>query len=130
MNFSLGQQAILRRTFTSEDMRSFAALSADHAAVPASVPGPLVGGLFSYLLGVRLPGPGTNYLKQSLDFLAPAPLEEELTAFVTVTRLRPDKHLVDLETICETANGTRICQGRALVYVEDVEQLTMRPPGS
>jgi acyl dehydratase len=84
------------------------------------VPGPLIGGLFSYLLGVELPGRGTNYLKQSLDFLAPAPVGETLTASVTITRLRPEKHLVDLETVCETADGTRVCEGRALVYVEDV----------
>ncbi|MET1412511.1 phosphate acetyltransferase [Roseibium sp. HPY-6] len=130
MNFSLGQQAFSRRTFTREDMRAFAALSAGTTGVPESVPGPLIGALFSYLLGVKLPGPGTNYLKQSLDFLAAAPVGEELTASVTVTRLRPEKHLVDLETTCETANGTRICQGRALVYVEDVEQLTMQPAES
>ena len=120
MTFAPGQRADLARTYTVEDMRDFARLAGDDAAIPASVPGPLIGGLFSYLLGVELPGRGTNYLKQSLEFLAPAPVGEELTASVTITRLRPEKHLVDLETVCEAADGTRICQGRALVYVEDV----------
>ncbi len=120
MSFELGQRAELFRTYTHQDMRAFAMLSGDAANVPTAVPGPLIGGLFSYLLGVELPGRGTNYLKQSLEFLAPAPVGEELTASVTVTRLRPEKHLVDLETVCEAADGTRICQGRALVYVEDV----------
>lgn len=36
------------------------------------VPEPLIAGLFSTLLGVRLPGPGTNYLKQELGFHGPA----------------------------------------------------------
>lgn len=120
MTLECGQQARLSRTYTDQDMQDFALLSGDDANVPATVPGPLIGGLFSYLLGVELPGRGTNYLKQSLEFLAPAPVGEELTASVTITRLRPEKHLVDLETICEAADGTRICQGRALVYVEDV----------
>ncbi len=120
MIFELGQRADLARTYSEEDMRDFARLAGDDADVPSSVPGPLIGGLFSYLLGVELPGRGTNYLKQSLEFLAPAPVGEELTASVTVTRLRPEKHLVDLETVCEATDGTRICQGRALVYVEDV----------
>ncbi|WP_235974714.1 hotdog family protein [Stappia albiluteola] len=84
------------------------------------MPEPLIGGLFSYLLGVELPGFGTNYLKQEMRFLAPAAYDEPLTARVTITRLRPEKHLVDLETICEAADGRRICEGRALVYVEDV----------
>lgn len=120
MSLELGRRAELKRSYTEEDMRDFAALAGEDIAVPRSVPGPLIGGLFSYLLGMEMPGKGTNYLKQSLEFLAPAPVGEELTASVTVTRLRPEKHLVDLETVCEAADGTRICQGRALVYVEDV----------
>lgn len=118
--FEVGQHDEIKRSYTTGDMQAFAALSGPETEVPADVPGPLIGGLFSYLLGVKLPGRGTNYLKQSLEFLQPAPIGEELTASVTITRLRPEKHLVDLETICETSDGTRICQGRALVYVEDV----------
>jgi len=120
MSLELGQRAELTRSYTQEDMTEFAALAGEGASVPLTVPGPLIGGLFSYLLGVKLPGRGTNYLKQSLEFLVPAPVGEPLTASVTITRLRPEKHLVDLETVCEAADGTRICQGRALVYVEDV----------
>ncbi|WP_298964512.1 phosphate acetyltransferase [uncultured Roseibium sp.] len=120
MTFQQGQRAELTRTYSQQDMLEFAALSGDAANVPNSVPGPLIGGLFSYLLGVELPGRGTNYLKQSLEFLSPAPVGEALTASVTITKLRPEKHLVDLETVCVSSSGTRICQGRALVYVEDV----------
>ncbi|QDG75880.1 phosphate acetyltransferase [Labrenzia sp. PHM005] len=118
--FEVGQRDEIKRSYTQSDMQDFAALAGPDASTPDAVPGPLIGGLFSYLLGVKLPGRGTNYLKQSLEFLQPAPVGEELTASVTITRLRPEKHLVDLETICETPDGTRICQGRALVYVEDV----------
>jgi acyl dehydratase len=118
--FEVGQRDEIKRSYTLSDMQDFAALAGPNASTPDAVPGPLIGGLFSYLLGVKLPGRGTNYLKQSLEFLQPAPVGEELTASVTITRLRPEKHLVDLETICETSNGTRICQGRALVYIEDV----------
>jgi len=120
MTLELGKRAELTRSYTDQDMRDFADLAGEGARVPEAVPGPLIGGLFSYLLGVKLPGRGTNYLKQSLEFLAPAPVGEPLTASVTITRLRPEKHLVDLETLCVAADGTRICQGRALVYVEDV----------
>ena len=120
MTFQQGQRAELTRTYSQQNMHEFAALSGDAANVPNSVPGPLIGGLFSYLLGVELPGRGTNYLKQNLEFLLPAPIGEALTASVTITKLRPEKHLVDLETVCVSSSGTRICQGRALVYVEDV----------
>ncbi len=79
------------------------------------MPEPLISALFSYLLGVRLPGRGTNYLKQEMTFLAEARWGASLTASVEVTRLRPEKDLVDLATLCVQADGTVICRGRALV---------------
>ncbi len=115
----LGQSAELERVYPREQAADFAAL-AGLDEVPSSVPEPLIGGLFSYLLGVKLPGFGTNYLKQEMRFLGAAAFDTPLIARVTVTRLRPEKHLVDLETVCETRDGTRVCEGRALVYVEDV----------
>lgn len=119
MTLSIGDTATVTRTYAQADAAAYAGLAGLDAPA-AHVPEPLVGGLFSYLLGVRLPGYGTNYLKQEMRFLAPAAYGTPLTARVTITRLRPEKHLVDLETVCEAADGTRICEGRALVYVEDV----------
>lgn len=121
MSLELGQFSEITRTYTNADLSDFqtqADLGADHEI--DTVPGPLIGALFSYLLGVKLPGRGTNYLKQEMRFLEPANPGEALTARVTITRLRPEKHLVDLETVCTTDTGKRVCEGRALVYVEDV----------
>lgn len=113
-----GDHAELRRAFNHADATAYAALGGE--AVGDFVPEPLIGALFSKLLGVTLPGPGANYLKQTLTFHAPAPLGTPLLARVEVTRLRPEKHLVDLETTCRTADGELIASGRALLYVEDV----------
>jgi hypothetical protein len=44
---------------------------------------------------------------------------EALTASVEITRLRPDKDLVDLRTRCSGEHGRLISEGRALVYVAD-----------
>ena len=111
----IGRRAQVTRTFDAAAARDFAGLAGLEEGPPTAVPEPLIAALFSYLLGVKLPGPGTNYLKQELAFLAPAPLDEPLTATVEVTRLRPDKHLVDLATVCTLADGAEICRGRALV---------------
>lgn len=116
---NVGQAVETTRSFSGDDLAAFAALAG--AKVPAGqVPEPLIGALFSYLLGVHLPGAGTNYLKQEMRFLAPAPLDMPLTARVEITRLRPEKHLVDLATTCRTADGTMVCEGRALVLARDV----------
>lgn len=115
----VGDTATTTRSFSVADVQTFLGL-AGNAAASASVPEPLIGALFSYLLGVELPGFGTNYLKQEMRFLAPAPIGLPLTATVEITQLRPDKHLADLATICTGPDGTRYCEGRALVLIKDV----------
>lgn len=119
-NFQIGQSATTKRTFTPNDLAEYAAL-AGIALKTDRVPAPLLGGLFSYLLGTQLPGRGTNYLKQHLQFLAPAFIGEEITATVEIVRLRPEKELVNLRTTCVNARGEIVCQGEALVLVRDVE---------
>jgi acyl dehydratase len=54
-------------------------------------------------------------LKQSFDFHAPAYPGEEISASVEITRLRPEKGLVNLRTACTKATGELICSGQALV---------------
>ena len=114
-----GDTARIKRRYSAADLAEYEALGGA-ATAGGYVPEPLIGALFSYLLGVKLPGLGTNYLKQETRFHAPARIGEELTASVRVTRLRPEKHLVDLATTCRNADGDIICDGRALVYVRDV----------
>ncbi len=114
----VGQSASVSRIYTAGDLARFAELSG--AAPGDHVPEPLIAALFSYLLGVKLPGSGTNYLKQELRFHAPAPTDTELTATVEITRLRPEKHLADLWARCVAPDGTLICEGRSLVKAKDV----------
>jgi 3-hydroxybutyryl-CoA dehydratase len=114
MRLRLGLSSELTRRFSRQDVADYVALGG--APVPnGAVPEPLVSALFSCLLGERLPGPGTNYLKQETEFAATARVGQPLTGSVTVTRLRPPKRLVDLETICRDDSGELICRGRALV---------------
>jgi 3-hydroxybutyryl-CoA dehydratase len=119
-NFQIGQSATSKRTFTASDLVEFASLTGIVQA-PRAVPGPLLGGMFSYLLGTTLPGHGTNYLKQHLEFLGPAFVGDELIATVEIVRLRPEKNLVNLRTTCTNTHGETVCEGEALVFVRDVE---------
>ena len=114
-----GQTASLTRRFTADDAHALHTLTGAPLET-GRVPEALINSLFSCLLGVDLPGRGTNYLKQETRFLVDAPLGETLTATVEITRLRPDKHLVDLATTCTTQDGRTVAEGRALVLARDV----------
>jgi 3-hydroxybutyryl-CoA dehydratase len=124
----VGQTASTTRSFREADLAGYRALSGDgglHFGAGTtghgSVPGPLLSGMFSRLLGTALPGRGTNWLKQSLRFPAAAPLHSKITATVQITRLRPEKRLVNLRTVCTDEMGLVVCEGEALVLFEGME---------
>lgn len=119
----VGDSAETTRTFSQQDLEEYARLSG-HEVTGWQVPEPLIGALFSYLLGVKLPGLGTNYLKQETRFEPGAKVGEALRARVEITRLRPDKQLVDLATTCRNTVGRTVACGRALVYVGDLMRET------
>ena len=121
MAIEIGDDAAVTRRFSRGDVETYVRLG---GAAPdgANVPEPMIAALFSYLLGVELPGAGTNYLKQSLYFHRHAEIDSALTARVAVTRLRPEKAIADLKTVCVDEAGREICTGRALVRVKDVGQ--------
>lgn len=116
---NIGDHAEITRRFDAAQIDDLCRL-AGGAADASTVPEPLIAALFSYLLGVELPGAGTNYLKQDMTFHATAAPGDALTARVEITRIRPEKHLVDLATTCHASDGTLICDGRALVLAKDV----------
>ena len=129
----IGQRAETRRAFGPSDLAEYVDLVSDanpifsdalyarrHGFRDVLVPGGMLGGMISFLLGTRLPGQGTNYLKQRLELPAPAYADQELTAAVEVVRLRPEKQLVNLATTVQGPSGEVVCRGEALVLVSDV----------
>ena len=111
---AVGRSAELTRIFTSEDLEAYARLVGDDVWTEP-VPEPLIAGLFSKVLGVDLPGPGTNYLKQQLEFPSRAFVGEILRTTVQITSVRPDRRLVYLSTTCVAGDSRVVCRGQALV---------------
>jgi len=83
--------------------------------------------MFSDLLGTRLPGRGTGWMKQTLVFLRPAHPGEPLVARVEVVRLRPDKDLVNLRSTVTGADDAPVVSGESLVLVRNLAAPFCRP---
>ncbi|MEQ9499762.1 MAG: MaoC/PaaZ C-terminal domain-containing protein [Deltaproteobacteria bacterium] len=119
--FEVGQRAEKHRVFTRGDVAAYATLTRDTSALADSaVPEALIGGLFSDLLGTELPGRGTNWMKQSFEFVRPVQIDEVMTASVEIVRLRPEKQLVNLMTIARDTDGAVVCRGNALVMAREM----------
>ncbi len=78
--------------------------------------GMLTASLISTVVGTKLPGPGCIYVNQALRFKAPVRAGDTVTARVTVTKLVPEKRLVELKTVC-LVNKKVVIDGEATVMV-------------
>jgi 3-hydroxybutyryl-CoA dehydratase len=128
----VGDHASVDHAFTVADIATFARLSGDdnpihldeEAARAAGFEGviahgAMVMGLFSRLLGTRLPGPGTIYLGQETRFSRPVYPGATVTAHVEVVAVREDKPVVTLRTWAEV-EGMVAMDGQATVLVRPV----------
>ena len=77
--------------------------------------GMLTAGFISRILGMQLPGPGTIYMRQSLNFLAPVRFGDTMTAKVEVIEIIAEKNRVRLKTTCTNQEGTLVLDGEAMV---------------
>ena len=124
----IGESASLTKTFTDEDVRSFAAISGDKNPVHLDdeyaaktqfkkriAHGMLTAGLISAILGTQLPGEGSIYLGQTLNFKAPVYLDDTITATVTVIKMHERKPIVTLETVCTNQDGVVVLEGEAVL---------------
>jgi len=127
---NIGDSASLSKTFTDEDVRSFATISGDKNPIHLDdeyaagtrfkkrlVHGILTSGLISAVLGMQLPGPGSVYIRQTLNFRAPVYIGDTITATVRVTKIREGKPIATLETTCTNQDGIVVIDGEAVLLI-------------
>ncbi len=127
----VGDKATFTRTITGEMVAAYADLVGDHNPVHLDdafaattrfgrriAHGMLVAGLISTVLASDLPGPGSVYLGQTLQFKGPVYLGDTITASVEVRAVRPDKPIVTLATVCTNQDRRVVLEGEAVVLVQ------------
>ena len=140
---AIGDSASIVRTLTLDDIALFAIVSGDfnpshvdpgyaatdgfHGVVAHGMWG---GGLISAVLGTRLPGPGTIYLSQDLQFAAPVAAGDTITTTVTAIEKFPEGRIV-FDCRCSNQAGQDVISGSAEVHAptEKVRRPLIEMPG-
>lgn len=128
MDFKIGDTATVSKTITDDDIRHFADLVGDHNGVHVNddfagntrfgrriAHGMLSASLISTCIGTKMPGNGAVYLSQTFKFVAPVYPGDTVTARVTITKIREDKPIVTLETVCFNQHEEPVVKGEAVV---------------
>lgn len=77
--------------------------------------GILTAGFVSAVIGCKLPGPGTIYIRQELNFREPVRIGDTITARVEVDEIITETNRVRLKTAAINQNGIIVLDGDALV---------------
>ncbi len=130
LSLQVGQSAEFAKTVTESDVVLFAGITGDFN--PAHVNeveasksrfggriahGILSAGFISACIAMKLPGPGTIYLTQSLKFTRPVRIGDTVTARVEVVEWNEGKRRARLATTCRNQDGDVVIDGEALVMV-------------
>jgi 3-hydroxybutyryl-CoA dehydratase len=128
-DLSIGQNAVFAKTVTEADIVAFAGVSGDFNPVHINeewakttmfkgriAHGALSVAYISNVLGMKLPGPGSIYVSQSVRFKAPVRIGDTVVTRAEVTALVPEKKFVTLKTTC-SINGKVVTDGEAVMMV-------------
>jgi 3-hydroxybutyryl-CoA dehydratase len=129
---TVGMSAEHTKTVTETDVILFAGITGDfnpvHVDAEAAARsrfgariahGMLSAGFVSAAIAMKLPGPGSIYMSQSLRFTKPVMLGDTVTARVEVAEVNVAKKRVRLTTVCRNQKGETVLDGEALLMVPD-----------
>ena len=131
LNIKIGDEALISKRFTDEDLLKFSELSGDKNPIHLNDEyakqsrykkrinyGLLCASLFSGIFGSKIPGPSCVYKSQTLKFTRPIPVNEEIIAYVVVNKVDHKKKLVHFDTriLC---NGKIFISGQAEIFLPD-----------
>ena len=141
-DIAVGDTAHYSRLVTDREIHLFAAVSGDHNPVHLDpeyaaqttfgeciAHGMLTGAFVSAAIAMQLPGPGSIYLGQSLQFRAPVMLGDTLTVTLEVTEKHPKKPWVTIACSVVNQNDKVVARGEAQVAAPtEATTVTIVPP--
>ena len=126
-DLKVGMSAVFGKTVSEADIVAFAGVSGDtnpihlHDGFAKSTRfgariahGMLGGGFISTVIGTKLPGPGSLYVSQTLNFRAPVKIGDTVTARVEIVEIDAQRRRVRLRTECRCADAV-VIDGEAVV---------------
>jgi 3-hydroxybutyryl-CoA dehydratase len=130
MDLNVGDTFTTTREITNELIRKFADLSGDHNPIHLDeefakttrfgrriAHGMLSGAFISAVLGYEFKERKIVYLSQTMRFVAPTFIGDTITTTATISKIREDKGIVTLETVCTNQNGENTVTGEAVVML-------------
>lgn len=124
----VGQSAEFTKTLSESDVYLFAGITGAQNPMHVNdvyakqtkykeriVHGMLSSSLISTVIGTQLPGNGTIYVEQQVEFLAPVLFGDTISAIVEVTDIFLEKNRVRLRTYCKNQNDEIVIDGYATV---------------
>jgi 3-hydroxybutyryl-CoA dehydratase len=126
-DFAVGQKCTYSQVVDDKLIRAYADLTGDHNPIHVDdafakktkfgqriAHGGILFGMISKVLGNQMPGIGTIYLSQLVNFHAPVFINDKVTVEATITALLP-KHVAKITTIITKQDGTVVMDGVSTV---------------
>ncbi len=127
-DIEVGDQASFSKTISEIDIYQFAGITGDFNPMHVDqeyarttffgdriAHGMLTASFISTVLGMKLPGPNTIYLSQSVKFLAPVKIGDTIRVTAEVIEKNDAKRQIRLRTTIVNQQGTTVVDGEALV---------------
>ncbi|MCL5965938.1 MAG: MaoC family dehydratase [Deltaproteobacteria bacterium] len=125
--YKVGDAAEMTKVINEEDVFLFAGITGDRNPIHISkeyaaktrfgeriAHGILTAGLLSAVIGMKLPGPGCLYVSQTLSFLRPVKIGDEVTARIEVAEVVSERRL-RLRTQCFNQRKEMVLDGEAVI---------------
>ena len=123
-----GQKKEIVLNITRQDVNRFAEISGDFSPIHMDedyaqntkfgkclVHGMYIGAIISRIIGMELPGKGTIYVSQNMQFKRPIFIGSRVTVGVEVKEIFEEKNRVLLQTYCLNEENKILIEGEAVV---------------